>query len=64
LVSKDWGLAFTVPGIMIGAVGLINFLFLVPSPEDVGLGPADGTRNSVSSVEVDPLLNSKFYKYI
>lgn len=59
LVSKDWGLAFTVPGIMIGAVGLINFLFLVPSPEDVGLGPADGTRNSVSSVEVDPLLNSE-----
>ena len=45
---------------MIGGFGFIIFLFLVPSPEDVDLGPAEGTRNSVSNVEVDPLLNSKF----
>lgn len=58
-VSSNWGLAFTVPGIMIGGFGFIIFLFLVPSPEDVDLGPAEGTRNSVSNVEVDPLLNSQ-----
>eukprot|EP00088_Acartia_fossae_P004823 TRINITY_DN12089_c0_g1_i6.p1 TRINITY_DN12089_c0_g1~~TRINITY_DN12089_c0_g1_i6.p1 ORF type:complete len:537 (-),score=144.07 TRINITY_DN12089_c0_g1_i6:268-1878(-) len=53
----NWGLSFTVPGVVIAGMGLINFLFLVPSPEDVDLGPAEGTRNSVASVEVDPLLN-------
>ena len=34
----------------------------MPSPEDVDLGPAEGTRNSVASVEVDPLLNGELRK--
>ena len=42
-----------------GGLGFLIFLFLVPSPEDVNLGPAEGTRNSVANVEIDPLLNEE-----
>lgn len=36
-VKDNWGLSFIVPGIIIGAVGLIHWLFLVPEPGDVDL---------------------------
>ena len=42
-----------------GGLGFLIFLFLVPSPEDVNLGPAEGSRNSVANVEIDPLLNEE-----
>jgi len=58
-VGSNWGLSFTVPGVMMGGLGFLIFLFLVPSPEDVNLGPAEGTRNSVANVEIDPLLNEE-----
>lgn len=36
-VETDWGLSFIVPGIIMAVVGFILFLFLVDSPEIVGL---------------------------
>lgn len=35
-VETDWSLSFIVPGLIIGAVGFVLFLFLVVSPNDVG----------------------------
>lgn len=38
-VETDWALSFVVPGIIIGAVGFVLFLFLVDQPEIVGCHP-------------------------
>uniref|UniRef100_A0A8V0ZXY9 Glucose-6-phosphate exchanger SLC37A2 n=1 Tax=Gallus gallus TaxID=9031 RepID=A0A8V0ZXY9_CHICK len=38
-VSSEWGLSFIVPGIIIAAVGIVCFFFLVEHPEDVGCNP-------------------------
>ncbi|EFN82029.1 Sugar phosphate exchanger 2 [Harpegnathos saltator] len=35
-VESDWGLSFMVPGAIMGLVGFIVFVFLVPNPTDVG----------------------------
>jgi len=35
-VESDWGLSFMLPGVIMGAIGFINFLFLVPNPMDAG----------------------------
>ena len=32
-VNYNWGLSFTVPGMIIGGVGFLIFLLLVPCPE-------------------------------
>ena len=32
-VDDDWGLSFVIPGIMIMALAIILWLFLVPSPD-------------------------------
>jgi hypothetical protein len=32
-VKSNWGLSFTVPGVIIGGVGFLVFLLLVPFPE-------------------------------
>ena len=37
-VKYNWGLSFTVPGLMIAGVGFLLFLCLVPRPELVGMG--------------------------
>lgn len=37
-VEIDWGLSFMVPGAIMGAIGFVIFLFLVPSPVDLGYG--------------------------
>ncbi|CAL1295644.1 unnamed protein product [Larinioides sclopetarius] len=34
-VAQNWGLSFIVPGAIVGLVGFIMFLFLVPHPENV-----------------------------
>jgi sugar phosphate permease len=34
-VDSAWGLSFIIPGIIIFVMGIIVWLFLVPSPEDV-----------------------------
>jgi OPA family glycerol-3-phosphate transporter-like MFS transporter 1/2 len=50
-VESDWGLSFIVPGGIMIAVGLLLFLFLVPSPKDVNLArPTE--HSSVESREV------------
>ncbi|XP_028034903.1 glucose-6-phosphate exchanger SLC37A2 [Bombyx mandarina] len=43
-VDKDWSLSFIYPGLMMGAVGFVIWLFLVPEPKYVGLVP--GERNT------------------
>ena len=32
-VDDDWGLSFIIPGIMIMALAIVLWLFLVPSPD-------------------------------
>lgn len=36
-VETDWALSFIVPGFIMGVCGFIMFLFLIDSPEDVGI---------------------------
>lgn len=50
-VEKSWGLSFIVPGFIMCGCGVITFLFLVPSPQDVNLHPlkTDLIGNSRSS---------------
>ncbi|CAH2014105.1 unnamed protein product [Acanthoscelides obtectus] len=38
-VEQDWALSFMMPGLYIGVVGFLIFLFLVTNPSDVGLTP-------------------------
>uniref|UniRef100_A0A6G1SLU5 Sugar phosphate exchanger 2 n=1 Tax=Aceria tosichella TaxID=561515 RepID=A0A6G1SLU5_9ACAR len=40
-VESDWGLSFIWPGVIMIVVGIILFLFLVPSPKDVNLRKPD-----------------------
>lgn len=45
-VEYNWGLSFMVPGAIMIVVGIILFLFLVPSPCDVDLTPkSDSSTN-------------------
>ncbi|XP_068772892.1 glucose-6-phosphate exchanger SLC37A2 isoform X3 [Struthio camelus] len=50
-VSSAWGLSFIVPGIVIAAVGVVCFFFLVEHPEDVGCSPP---LHHTASEEKDP----------
>lgn len=50
-VEYDWGLSFVVPGGIMIVVGLILFLFLVPSPKDVGLNSVNENSSSIESRE-------------
>lgn len=36
-VDSDWSMSFIVPGFIMGIVGFIVFLFLIDSPELVGM---------------------------
>lgn len=36
-VDSDWSMSFIVPGFIMGVVGFINFMFLIDSPELVGM---------------------------
>lgn len=37
-VSSAWGLSFIIPGCIIASFGIITFLVLVESPDDIGVG--------------------------
>lgn len=52
-VNYNWGLSFTVPGLIIAGVGFLLFLFMVPQPSDVGLSAGE---EQVRQVETEPLL--------
>jgi len=59
-VNYNWGLSFTVPGMIIGGVGFLLFLFMVPRPSDVGLAEATSQREDVSDqAENAPLIDDK-----
>lgn len=49
-VEKDWSMSFIVPGVIMGCVGFILFLFLVDSPELVGC-QQERLSSSASSIE-------------
>lgn len=40
-VVHNWGMSFIIPAVIIGVLGFLMFLFLVPHPEDVGCEPTD-----------------------
>ncbi|XP_018302530.1 glucose-6-phosphate exchanger SLC37A2 isoform X1 [Mycetomoellerius zeteki] len=35
-VESDWSLSFIVPGVIMGLMGFVIFLFLIPNPIDIG----------------------------
>ncbi|GAB6020611.1 hypothetical protein CHUAL_003286 [Chamberlinius hualienensis] len=57
-VDNDWGMSFIVPGVIIGFLGLLVFLFLITNPHDVGIDPQYERSNSTSSLpeEEKPIL--------
>ncbi|CAG5117081.1 unnamed protein product [Candidula unifasciata] len=55
-VEDNWGLSFVVPGIFIGVVGILVFLFLVPHPQDVNCklpDHSDSRKVNIVSRNVD-----------
>ncbi|BFZ25540.1 hypothetical protein BsWGS_28579 [Bradybaena similaris] len=50
-VEKAWGLSFVVPGVIIGVIGVLVFLFLVPDPADVGCRSPDHTDSSIRTAQ-------------
>lgn len=50
-VESDWGLSFMVPGGIMISVGIVLFLFLVPSPKDVNLSKPQVESSSVETRE-------------
>lgn len=46
-VERDWAMSFIVPGFIMGICGFVIFLFLVDTPELVGLNntPTENNRN-------------------
>ncbi|KAK6174017.1 hypothetical protein SNE40_017369 [Patella caerulea] len=55
-VSYAWGWSFIVPGLIIGGLGILVFLFLVPHPADVGceLPNHQGTDQKQTSINPYP----------
>ncbi|KAG5677445.1 hypothetical protein PVAND_007203 [Polypedilum vanderplanki] len=48
-VDSDWSMSFIVPGFIMGIVGFINFMFLIDSPELVGMQHEVASGNSDAS---------------
>lgn len=46
-VETDWSLSFIMPGLYIGLVGFVIFLFLVVNPGDVGCTTETPTDQTV-----------------
>jgi len=55
-VQSNWGLSFTVPGVIIAGVGFLLFLVLVPRPQDLGFLEED---MPFESSETNPLLDDE-----
>ncbi|GFR64303.1 sugar phosphate exchanger 2 [Elysia marginata] len=55
-VETNWGLSFVVPGVIIGGMGILVFLFLVPHPKDVDCmlpDHSDATKVNIVSRNID-----------
>uniref|UniRef100_A0A671SK50 Solute carrier family 37 member 1 n=1 Tax=Sinocyclocheilus anshuiensis TaxID=1608454 RepID=A0A671SK50_9TELE len=52
-VSSNWGLSFIVPGVIIAAMGVICFLFLIEHPNDLKIASAQSSAPSSHS-EAEP----------
>merc|ERR1719430_690990 len=55
-VQSNWGLSFTVPGVIIAGVGFLLFLVMVPRPQDLGFLEED---MPIESSETNPLLDDE-----
>uniref|UniRef100_A0A8C1KHE2 Solute carrier family 37 member 1 n=1 Tax=Cyprinus carpio TaxID=7962 RepID=A0A8C1KHE2_CYPCA len=51
-VSSNWGLSFIVPGVIIAAMGVICFLFLIEHPNDLKIASAQSSASSNQVVVV------------
>lgn len=49
-VDSDWSMSFIVPGFIMGIVGFVVFMFLVDSPELVGMQHEVTASNPEASV--------------
>ncbi|XP_052461462.1 glucose-6-phosphate exchanger SLC37A1 [Carassius gibelio] len=49
-VSSNWGLSFIVPGVIIAAMGVICFLFLIEHPNDLKIAIAQSSAPSSQKV--------------
>ncbi|KAM8820404.1 glucose-6-phosphate exchanger SLC37A1 isoform 1-T1 [Eudromia elegans] len=64
-VSTSWGLSFVVPGVIIGVMGIVCFLFLIEHPKDISCSctPSSSSKvslNGASRFRVQmPTLNAK-----
>merc|ERR1719220_1352614 len=47
-VTENWGLSFTVPGIIIAGVGFLLFLVMVPRPQDLGFADDEVGKESLT----------------
>lgn len=54
-VEKDWALSFIVPGTIMIVVGVLLFLFLVPTPYDVGLSNQQKDESKIKSTSSSSL---------
>jgi OPA family glycerol-3-phosphate transporter-like MFS transporter 1/2 len=54
--QHNWGLSFTVPGLIIAGMGFTNFLLLVPRPDHLGFQPEEAGVESAEGLESEPLL--------
>ncbi|KAF8567972.1 hypothetical protein P879_08431 [Paragonimus westermani] len=43
-VESAWGWSFVVPGLLLAAIGVLTFFFLVPYPEELDLEPSERQR--------------------
>lgn len=54
-VDTDWGLSFIYPGLVMGAVGAVVWLFLIPEPRAVGLS---------TGIDRQSVYKNKFYLHV
>ena len=62
-VTDNWGLSFTVPGLIIAGIGFLTFFFLVPKPSEADLPESDSSggeqADSEERHETQALLENK-----